>query len=450
MRTVNKSLHTNRDIGQIWTPVEIAKGMSYEALQAQPLPKRVLDPSCGPGTFPMALHQAGAKGVRITCYDVDKRMEKETRRKLREIGMKGEVVLQDYLSALSLSGKFDLVIMNPPYIRQELIPKDIKEVYCKYLSHSLNDVVDKRSNLFALFMLKGIIDLAPGGVLSTIVYNAVTQSGYGTKTMAIMNRHAELLSSKTIQAPFEGVMVDAQILLYRKRATPLPHQLNTIKNNNGNLVALSELLNIRRGTALPLRKVYIASPIDPFYEQSMPFFIKQAKLKGLVIVPDAKAYLENTPSITDNALESWLKVRANANNIVLGKVSVKPVCRPLAFNYYIRKKPRHLWNKESVALADNFYASSTKNGFPADAAWLLLNSDVYLDRLIESARNQGSGLLKLQVYEYKQTMVPDWRQLPIRSIHFLSSMASRLINEDASYESVRKTANKLTKGLIHA
>ena len=40
----------NRDLGQVWTPEDIALSMARKALGALPGVRFVLDPACGPGT----------------------------------------------------------------------------------------------------------------------------------------------------------------------------------------------------------------------------------------------------------------------------------------------------------------------------------------------------------------------------------------------------------------
>ena len=438
----------NSTLGQVWTPENIALEMARRALSFKPDARKVLDPSCGPATFSRSLKKAGATGLELICYDVDERMAQLTTEVNHALGLSGEVRTKDYLSDQSLSGVFDLVIMNPPYIRQEAIPQNKKDTYHQYVSKMLESDLDRRANLFVLFLLKGLVDLAPGGVLCAIVYAAITQSGYGKKTLELMDRHAELLSSRPVQAPFQEVLVDAQILLYRKREHVLPRECQQPDRADDGFVALGQLLTVRRGTGLPLRKIFLAALTDLYYDRSEPFFVKQAKLSGLVIDPDERAYLADTPH--DPELKHWLRERAGAHNLEPTKVSIKGVKGPIAFNYYIRNAPRHLWNQGNVAIADNFYVSAPVGGFPAEAAWLLLNSNSYLDCLVASSRNQGNGLLKLQLYEYKQVRVPDWRRLSSREIKSLSAAAMELIDNGAVYDTVRQEANRSAEVLFNA
>lgn len=446
---INSRLSLNPELGQVWTPMFIANEMVNQARLAHPKAKRVLDPACGPATFSTAFNNEGLSDFEITCYDIDERMVIETESKNKQFGMNSKAIVGDYLADESLAGKFDLVIMNPPYIRQELIHKSKKNLYNNYLSRLLECVVDRRSNLFALFMLKGIVDLASDGILCSIVYDAISHSNYGKKTLSILERHAELLYIKSIQAPFNGVLVDAQILIYRKKIVASKGVSPKIEAGDDTLVTIGELLQVRRGTALPKRKAFLASSDDPYFERSSPFFIKQSNLDGLVVVPDKRAYLADSQKTQNDNFQTWLTERVKAQIPYPSRTAIKAVCGPLAFNYYIRNAPRHLWNIDNVALADNFYVSNPIGDFPAEVAWLLLNSDIYLDKLTDSARNQGNGLLKLQLYEYKQVLVPDWRRLPNSIINELQQNAQYLIDDGANYQSVRRVANELSKEFLN-
>jgi hypothetical protein len=442
-------LSPKAELGQIWTPADVAKEMVSDALAANNRILKVLDPACGPATFSLALHAAGARDLELHCYDVDERMKKLTSIQNKKLGFSGTTKLKDYLADTTLTGSFDLVIMNPPYIRQEAIPLDAKNAYHKYLKQVLDDDIDRRANLFALFLLKGIVDLNTGGILCAIVYDAITQSGYGKKTLTILARHAELLSSTPVQTPFDGILVDAQVLLYRKHAVVLPKSAEIVPKPEPGFVPLDTLLKTRRGTALPIRKGYLAIEGEPYFEHAVPFFMKQSKLEGLIVEPDERAYLAESLTRKRSAIAEWLKTRANKIGIKLPQVAVTSVRGQIAFNYYIRNAPRHLWNKNDVAISDNFLVSSTTSGFPAEVAWLLLNSDEYLNRLVKAARNQGSGLKKLQLYEYRQVQVPDWRTLPKRKISSLHKVAMTLISCGADYCTVRAAANQKVKGLFN-
>jgi len=435
------------ELGQVWTPSGVAYEMAKKAMAAKPHAKRVLDPACGPATFSIALNSIGVKGIDLVCYDIDERMVKHTARMNRKLGFKGETRLADYLADTGLERTFDVVIVNPPYIRQEGIKKSNKKNYHQYLGKNFKGEIDKRANLFILFLLKGLLDLKPNGVMCAIVYDAISQTGYGKRTLKLVACHADMLSSKQVKMPFDDVLVDAQILLFRKRKYMSETREPSKKISHDKLTPLEKLIDTRRGTCFPMRKFFLASSNDPYFKFAAPVFIKQRNITGLIVKPDQRAYLANKP--LQAKVLKWLHKRANMK-LPLEKMSIRGIKGPIVFNYYMRKAPRHLWNPDNIAVADNFYVSTPKNNFPSEVAWFLLNSNVYISKLRAAARNQGNGLLKLQLYEYKNARVPDWNRLPKRKIASLSKMAKDLINNRVCYEAVRERADKVTRGLFNA
>jgi len=71
------------------------------------------------------------------------------------------------------AGGFDVVIGNPPYVRQESL-KDQKEYYQSHYA-----VYQGTADLYAYFVEKGISLLRPGGIFSYIVANKWMRANYG-------------------------------------------------------------------------------------------------------------------------------------------------------------------------------------------------------------------------------------------------------------------------------
>lgn len=449
MSLMDKDLQKNHELGQVWTPSEIALEMAQECLRLNPMPDFILDPACGPGTFSEAFHKAGVSNASFYCIDVDHRMTDTTRNINKNLGLKGGVKLDNYLKKTTLKGKFNIVIMNPPYIRQEKIPTSDKDFYHSYLQSELDEKIGRRANLFSLFLLKGIVDLAPGGIMCAIVYDAISHTMYGEKTIDIIKRHAEIIQQKRIKAPFDNTLVDAQILIFRKLKNPLKKTIKKSKHYNDKLVFLSDLLSTRRGTGLPSRKIFLAQKEDPYFDSSSAFFVKQSTLSNLLIKPDKRAYLLNKVVNKNSEIKSWLNKKASILNVNIKRLEVSGVKGPIIFNYYIRGAARHLWNPEEIAVSDNFYVSTPKENFPSEAAWLLLNSSLYLESIISVARNQGSGLSKLQLYEYNEARLPDWRNLSTEQITVLVNAAKKLISIDATSQEVRNVSDKIAKDFFY-
>ncbi len=436
-------------LGQVWTPQDVAKKMIIELFQTGKSIKKILDPACGPGTFSKAIHQAGIRDVKLDCFDIDEKMVSLTRKINKELNLKADALTGDYLVKHNLSQQYDAVIMNPPYIRHELIDLTHKDEYYNYLQRHFSERIDRRSNLFVLFLFKAILDLKADGVLCAIVYDAISESRYGKKALKILSRHAQLIKNIHIKTPFNKTLIDAQILIYKKLKNPTTELSNDSDSKHvpEDCARLGDLMHVRRGVGLISRKIFIAKEADPFYNSSVPFLMKQRKPDCLLATSDSRAYFID--NVDDKKLLKWLESRINNGSENLTRLSHKKVSGPILFNYYIRNNPRHLWNVNMDVVADNFYVGSTKNEFPNSVAWLLLNSDIFLESILLSGRNQGSGLKKLQLYEYKDAVVPDWRKITNKHIQELDVVAKQLIMQNADSNEVKSTINTKLREILN-
>lgn len=109
----------------------------------------------------------------------------------------------------SRSGGFDVVIGNPPYVRQELFKE-----YKPYLQQNYSSVYDGRADLYTYFVKKGFDILHGQGVLSLITSNKFIVRGYGEK----LRNH--LSTEKTIRTlinfgelPVFKASVDSSIII---------------------------------------------------------------------------------------------------------------------------------------------------------------------------------------------------------------------------------------------
>lgn len=436
-------------LGQVWTPPQIAKQMVIIALKALggKQPNLMLDPACGPATFEKALAQTKLRPKQLLAIDIDEVMSADTNKQIKTLGLKGKALCSDYLFQADLTGKADLIIMNPPYIRQELISLKTKS---SLESNKLNIKIDKRANLLAYFLVKAACDLKAGGILCAIVYDGALQTNYGRKLLNELSRHMEQISCESITAPFHDVLVDANILVMRRREKSVCAKVSLIQKKRipDGRSKLEDLLLSRRGGGLPNRKAFLANPDDLFFKCSSPLFIKQAQNSSIVIDhADTRAYLL-AENFNNSGFLNWIQERLKDFGLSSKLAHQRPVSGPILFNYYVRSSPRHLINPSGIPVADNFYVSHPIGDFPMEAAWLLLNSRGFTDPILEAGRSQGSGLIKLQLYEYKSAIIPDWRQLSVGATREIRKEARKLIHARADLETIRQTANAVYETLF--
>lgn len=168
------------------------------------LQKRLLEPGCGNGEFLVAaairlLHSVKptTKGHDlIPCLlgvEKDGLLAEETRRRLakvaRDAGFSVQVAKQladawvlsgDFLR-MDLPPEFDIIVGNPPYVRQEAIHK-LDLALCRGAFSTFFD----RADLYVAFIQKSLTHLASEGVLGFICPNRFTRNRYGTKLRALI------------------------------------------------------------------------------------------------------------------------------------------------------------------------------------------------------------------------------------------------------------------------
>ncbi|AKA48722.1 hypothetical protein IX51_05965 [uncultured archaeon] len=97
------------------------------------------------------------------------------RRELAEIQMELEIKtgIKGGMIESWLPDKADIIVMNPPYVRQENIPEDKKKYYNS--AHKLN----KKSDLYGYFIVRALQLLRDDGVVSVISSDKWLETGYG-------------------------------------------------------------------------------------------------------------------------------------------------------------------------------------------------------------------------------------------------------------------------------
>ena len=113
---------------------------------------------------------------------------------------------------------FDIVIGNPPYVRQESI-KDEKPRYKPHYPHSYSGTAD----LYVYFYERSFQLLNPGGVLSFITSNKWFRAKYGADLRLYMTTHTELRQIIDFgdEAVFDALAYPT-IVIATKRVKPIP------------------------------------------------------------------------------------------------------------------------------------------------------------------------------------------------------------------------------------
>lgn len=110
--------------------------------------------------------------------DLRARLRKDLQRKQIDIekktGVKGGII-ETWVPKL-----VDIVVMNPPYVRQESIPEDLKKYYIS------NYKIGKKSDLYCYFVLRALKLINENGVISVISSDKWLETGYGEELQALL------------------------------------------------------------------------------------------------------------------------------------------------------------------------------------------------------------------------------------------------------------------------
>jgi len=145
----------------------------------QPEPQRTLDPKVEElrGNF------AEVKAKYLNEYDAkNKRKLKEQLQGISEQIAKRTGTDPSVIEAY-MPQRADIIVMNPPYVRQESFPQGNKEYYAREFSLS------KKSDLFAYFLARNLNLLAPHGVASVISSDKWLETDYGISLQKKLKDH---------------------------------------------------------------------------------------------------------------------------------------------------------------------------------------------------------------------------------------------------------------------
>lgn len=402
------------------TPEPLAREMSALLLAGREAgPWEILDPCVGPGTFPAALQGQLGPGDRMTAIDIDPKMVNKAHSVVRR---PSTVQLANYLNWRA-PRQFDAVILNPPYIRQEWL--DGKGALRETFKHRFEAEIPGTANAYVYFLVKALHDLRVGGKLVAVVYDSWRYTRYGAWLSAYLEQHStdvEVLPVK--RQPFDGRLIDATIIVAVRRAgraSPL-RPATAEPQPEGPLRPLHEQYETRRGLRLKQSRFFLCEP-KCVAELGATTFVKHIRfINGYAVRADhpqaallVGAGEDRHPALDELRLRlgmarkspdefasilTWAKERPD-----VWYMHPEPPRAPILFNYYMRGRPRHLLNP-GHAYADNFYGLFPRHDVPTLACLAALNSTAAATGLRGRARNQGGGLAKLQLFEYREAVVP--------------------------------------------
>jgi hypothetical protein len=475
----------DENLGQVFTSVILAKfmiGLLRENLKPDSF---ILDPCIGPNTFFKAMTE-DFSNCNLKGIEIDLRLITEVIKKFYE--SPNRTLIKGSFFDLPITEKFDKIVQNPPYVRQELLINGVNsKESIRYNVSSLLSTIPSQSNLYIYFLLKSILHLNDGGEMVAVIYDSWLYSSFGKflKESFLKLGHLESIYHFKKSA-FENVEIGATVIKFvkdkshKKSISYFPlNDLNDLKNYNGlntNCLKIKqqELLSysfnnhsiinfksslfkelktivtqpIQRGTSAVVNSHFIFSknelpelkPIVKDVSQIKTYTVNQENAYILAINEsisnETKQYLESVKNeILKTPTQKFIAVKRDIETKRdWYKINLKATGN-FIFNYYLRNNIDFIYNPNKFLSSDNFYILNIKENELATLS--ILNSSFTRLNTLSNSRSQGNGLRKIQLYEFKEVKVIDINKLSNESIKKLELLGKELINVNR-YENGQK------------
>lgn len=454
VKWVGMLLMSQIDLGQIFTKKCVAEFMV--SLFSTPKTAKILDPCFGGGVFMDCLLQNGYEN--ISGYEIDSSLFEFVRSapKFKHLAL----YQCDFLSA-SQKVKYDGIIMNPPYIRQEkinyLAPMGITK--SRLRRYSIYNELPKTANLYMYFIAKAIELLKFNGELIVIFPSSWLKSSNGLDFQKYMNSKCTIVQHIHLSGEIfeKNALVEVIILKLVKGIHTYPIVQQSFKVHQGTFQALhynhttaaldfivpfSALANVRRGIMTGYNSMFINPPLfDLQSKQHLKEIVSSPKsIRGYstenATVDTLFVYnstLPSTPAI-DTYLSHWQNtIRSQQKpKTIYNKIDSNPnwyklnpiVSSGILFSYFVRNDMKFILNPHNYLARDNFYIITPK--ISISLLFSLLNSYYTYYQLELSGKRYGAGLLKLQRYDIINLVFPAVEKFSQQDILKLEELASDL------------------------
>lgn len=462
-------------LGQVFTNQKVAQTMVQMVTENLHDQETILDPCVGKNVFLSELVKVKGNS-KITGIEYDQDLITPEIREFYE-NQNRELIIGDFFD-FDLSNKFDRIIMNPPYVRQEdLLGQINNKSRITNILKNIDIRVSSRSNLYVYFILKALKHLSKSGKLVAIVYDSWLYSDFGTEFKKLIAENYNL--KKVIhyeQECFENVNVGATIVEICQLRKPTRKPLNTIYLNlksplspankhrfetinlleftstSTNLLNTSSNFFItldcvsrkpaKRGTSAIINKFFILE--EKKFDSMVPI-VKDVKRISTMTVDNSKYLYSPGQTLTKheqkyldlvkkNIFKERKKYRSIYKKIIADNIWYKPrLIEPgnIIFNYYFRKNTDHFLNPNNSYTADNFYNLY----IPKNQLYLvfsILNSSLTKIILFDSSKPQGRGLRKIQLNKFKTLKLVDVNKLQPSTIRTLEKLGLELSHSSRS------------------
>ncbi|MFX0092442.1 MAG: Eco57I restriction-modification methylase domain-containing protein [Candidatus Hodarchaeota archaeon] len=225
-------------LGQYYTPSEVVDLILSLCLSNYSKKSlSLLDPCVGDGIFPdriSAFFEAIPRldlDLSFLCLDVDKKAIESTKKRLNHYSRSTVEFREDNFFSLKSSPVFDMIISNPPYLRQENHSAFYKKQLRRDLETKLNLKISRRVDLYVYFFLHSYFFLVEHGRLAFITSNSFLSSVYGRPLQRFLQDHFKILFviDSKIERFFSEAAINACITILERCESSSERNANNIK-----------------------------------------------------------------------------------------------------------------------------------------------------------------------------------------------------------------------------
>ncbi len=433
------------DLGQVFTKKNVAQFM-ISLCEIAPN-DYILDPCFGAGVFVEELHKKGYKNI-YGC-ELDSKLFNKISSKYSNL------YCCDFLTK-KFNRKFDLIIMNPPYIRHEKI-NDLQEYGINkslIQSNVMYSKLPKNANMYMYFIVKSISLLKKNGQLVVIFPGSWQKSSSGKKFIKEINNSCSIVEIINVHGDVfeDNVLTDVVIMKLKKNLDN-----NKCKNydaffeNNriyykdnveyqevdGSCIKFNDIFKIKRGLTTGYNDAFINPPVTnekclkkivSTPKQILGYTTKNSKYDNILVVDDSELCNKYLIKIENKIIKEG-KPTTLYNKIINNKkwYEIKIFnCTGIIFNYFIRNEIKFIYNEDFEMVRDNFYIINCD--FDEKLAFALLNNYYVYYQLEKIGKKYGNGLLKIQKYDFNNLNIVDPLKITINDKKKLIELSEKIIS----------------------
>lgn len=297
-------------MGQFFTPAKVAEFMCRWAGKNA---KTMLDPAAGNSVFLRQMSKLYPK-CHLTGYELDEEI-------LHFFGSpaRAAMIVGDYL-VMDWQQKYEAIVCNPPYNkfqavgnRVDIFKRIYEETGCRY---------NGSSNLYTLFLVKSIYQLAPSGRLAYIIPSEFLNSVYGIQLKELLLRERLLRSIINFQNNeeiFPGANTTCCIILLDRK----PKEDICFYN----LASMDELLEVDVDKGAGAHGIKVRYEDLRADEKWRPYLYQENQRPLVNLVPVGK-YCRISRGIATGANDFFCFSRQEAKNMHIDTEHLRPcLCR---------------------------------------------------------------------------------------------------------------------------